>query len=477
MKYFIVVTLLFINTLLFSSDKLYIIPIHGNIEPALTVFIRNGIDKADRENAHILFDINTFGGRVDSALQIATLIGSVKDRETIAYIPADPEGLGVSWSAGALISFSCKQIYMAEGTSIGAAAPVYFTPEGSQPAGEKTVSAVRTQMASLAEKNGYPGIVALAMVDEDIVLYEEIVDSKPVLKGKDDLIDEDKAKIICPKGKLLTFSAKQMEYYGLSKATVSDFSQILKAMNIKEQDVTVLKPNIPDKLVSILTSTTVLGLLMTLGLITLYLALTSPGFGLLGTIGVISFATVFIGGQLLGTLGSLELLLFILGVALLAVEIFLIPGFGITGTLGLISILSSVILSQQDFFLPKWQWQWDIFNRNLITVFISVIGSFIVITILMALFPRISLFNHLILASPKSRPKKGIKEPVDIEESKILEGVTLTSLRPIGKALIDGRVLVVESQGKYIEKDVPIVTVWRSGNRIVVEEKADETSI
>lgn len=475
MKQLFIILIILLKVSLFTQEKLYIIPIHGDIEPSLTVFIRNSIDEAKKADAHILFDINTFGGRVDSALQIATLIGSVKNKKTIAYIPADPEGLGVSWSAGALISFSCKQIFMAEGTSIGAAAPVYMTPEGTQSAQEKTVSAVRVQMASLAEKNGYPPIVALAMVDKDVELHEIVVNGSPSLLSKEELPPDVKSKIICAEGKLLTLTAKQMEYYGLSKKTVSSLDELLTELDIDKKNVTRLEPDIPDQIVAFLTSTAVLGLLMTLGLVTLYLELTSPGFGLMGTIGIIAFAIVFAGGQLLGTLGSVELLLFLIGIILLAVEIFLIPGFGVTGTLGIISIALALILSQQDFFIPEWEWQWEIFNRNILVVISSIIGSFITITILMALFPRVSLFNRLILNTTQTSNISTKEE--EKEEKPISNGITLTKLRPVGKIRIGNEILIGESDGKFINKDTPIRIINRIGNRIIVREDSNETTL
>ena len=168
----------------------YVIPIHGEIEPSRMIFVRRGIEKAEAAGAeYIVFDIDTFGGRVDSALQIATLIGSARSATTIAFVPAAAEGTGVSWSAGALISFACNEIYMAPGTSIGAAAPVYQTQTGMEMADEKTVSAVRTQMAALAEKNGYPKSVAFAMVDLDIELVEVYLDDDIILTSTDDIPD------------------------------------------------------------------------------------------------------------------------------------------------------------------------------------------------------------------------------------------------------------------------------------------------
>lgn len=476
-KYLIIIFLILSSNLISQDRNLYIIPIEGNIEPSLTVFIRNGIEEAKKNNSDILFKINTFGGRVDSALQIATLIGAVESN-TVAYIPADPESLGVSWSAGALITLSCKTIYMAEGTSIGAAAPVYMSPEGAQAAEEKTVSAVRVQMAALAEKNGYPKEVALAMVDKDIELHEVVINNKPVLKTKQDLNEGEKGKIICPEGKLLTLTAKEMEYYGVSKGTYSDFGKLLDELGVEESNTIYIEQNIPDRIVSFLTSTTFLGILMTVGLVTLYLALTSPGFGLLGAIGIISFAIIFVGGQLLGTLGSFELILFLLGITLLIIEIFVIPGFGITGISGIICIALSLILSQQDFIVPEWQWQWDLFNRNILITIISILSSAILIFILMSLFPRIPIFNKLILDQPVKTniPEKEIMDS-NYKEMVGLKGVAVTKLRPVGKIKIEERIYIGKSQNKFIEKDKVVEILSNDANSLIVREVENETPV
>ncbi len=166
----------------FEPALVTVIPIIGEIDRAQVVLIRRGIEEA-RENGseYIIFEIDTFGGRVDSALQITTLIGAQQDAVTIAYVTISAEGTGVSWSAGALISFACDMIFMAPGTSIGAATPVIQQRDGSvQTGSEKTVSAIRTQMAALAEKNGYSRAIALAMVDPDIEIFEVLRDDELV---------------------------------------------------------------------------------------------------------------------------------------------------------------------------------------------------------------------------------------------------------------------------------------------------------
>ena len=341
----ILLSIFLIGPFLYAQENQYdaaLIPIEGEINPFQVVFLRRSIDKAREAGAeHLIFSINTFGGRVDSALQIATLIGSLDELDTVAYIPAEPESVGVSWSAGALISFASNSIYMAPGTSIGAAAPVFQSSEGMQPAGEKTVSAVRTQMAALAEKNGYPPGVALAMVDQDIELtavrenegYKFI--TRTITDSDESVAEEEpESTVLSPAGKLLTLTAGQMEEYGISNGTVRNIDELQTRLEV--DSLMRLQPSSADRVVNLLTSAAVASLLLTVGLLALYLEISSPGFGIPGTIAITAFALMFLSSGLLGTLSSIELLLFLAGIVLLIVEVFLIPGFGVAGISGLI---------------------------------------------------------------------------------------------------------------------------------------------
>ena len=113
-----------------SGNSLFVLPIEGDIEPSTAVFVQRRAEQALAAGASVIvFSIDTFGGRVDSALRISAFIGSIRDAKTVAFVGAGIGGMGVSWSAGALIALSCSEIYMAPGTSIGAAAPVVASPE------------------------------------------------------------------------------------------------------------------------------------------------------------------------------------------------------------------------------------------------------------------------------------------------------------------------------------------------------------
>jgi membrane-bound serine protease (ClpP class) len=477
-----------------TGSAVYVVPIHGNIEPAMTALIRRHVTTAlDKGAGVIIFDIDTFGGRVDSALQISSFIGSIAKAKTFAYVRSGPEGMGVSWSAGALIAMSCSAVYMAPGTSIGAAAPVLMGADGqTQPAGEKTVSALRAQMAALAEKNGHPVALALAMVDQDVELYEMEEGGKvrAVTLAEAERLEKEKpkrvvrGKIISAKGKLLSLTAGEAERYGLSAGTVSDFPALMEKLGVPGEPV-ILKESLADKIVGLITSSPVQGILILIGLVALFLEISTPGFGIPGTIAVICFLTIFGGNSLLGTVGSLELILFLIGVGLLAVEIFILPGFGIAGISGIALIGMSLVFSMQDFIIPGISWEWDILYRNLITVISGLFAGLMGIGILALAAPKLHFFDGLTLktvirgTSGGRIPEEGESDDDRSQDTERpdediprglpgTKGTAVSVLRPSGRAEIGGRVYSVETEGRFVEEGTPVEVVRVRGNRIVV---------
>jgi len=477
-----------------GSASVWVIPIKGDIEPAISAFIRRASQNALAEGAStIIYEIDTFGGRVDTALQISSFIGSLKNIRTIAWIRSGPESMGVSWSAGALIALSCQDIVMSTGTSIGAAAPVTIGPDGQmEPTGEKTVSAVRSQMAALAEKNKHPVLLALAMVDQDLEVWYVQINGENRLVNSVELESLEKnsankvvrKNLVSGKGKLLSLTAGDAQKYGLARAIADDSSELIQKLEITGE-ITELKPNTADQIVSVLTSGAVQSLLILLGLVMLFLEINSPGFGIPGVVAIISFVTVFGLNALLGTVGSLELILFLIGVALLAVEIFIIPGFGITGISGLVLIGFSLVFSRQDFIIPSLPWQWEIFGRNVIFVSIGIILAIAAIAVIALMGPRLKIFDRLTLKT-KIEGTAGGPDPEHAGTS-VLEaaramseaeenygdllgkkGTSVSTLRPSGKAEFDGKIYVVEADGSFIEPKKTVEVIRVRGNRIIV---------
>jgi len=475
-----------------EGSSVYVIPIKGDIEPSTAVFVRRNAEAALRAGAKILvFDIDTFGGRVDSALRISSYIGSIRGARTVAFVSSGPESMGVSWSAGALIAFSASAIYMAPGTSMGAAAPVIMSPDGqSQGAGEKTVSAVRSQMAALAEKNGHPPLLALAMVDADVELIELSVAGETRLATAEETASLEKSRpgqvervrTVSAKGKLLSLTAGEAERYGLSEGTVADLDALASLLGSPGPAVEV-SPSGADQVVVFITSGGVQALLILIGLVALFLEINSPGFGLPGTVAIIAFFTLFGTNALMGSVGSLEIILFILGIGLLAVEIFILPGFGVAGISGIVLIGAALVFSMQDFVIPTVSWEWDLLGRNVMTVVAGLLAGIAGIGVLALAGPRIKLFDRLMLKTTiegTAGGALGADAEAPAPPASPLEGrrgVARTVLRPSGRAEIDGVAYSVETEGLFLPEGTPVRVLKVRGSRIVVGPDAGNSDI
>ena len=327
-----------------KSDVIVLCPIEGDIEPGVLVLVERAVEEARDLNAKaIIFKINTFGGRVDSAVEIADAIGKASCR-TIAFI----EGKGAI-SAGALISFGCDDIIMMDNVNIGAAAPVYQTSEGMETAGEKSISFMRAKMRALAEANGHNADIAQAMVDMDIELrgfvneqgkYEVYaVDTdgkdtssakKPELESLQKVIDsvtknlpidvtvtpkdseedgedsdeadaadvgtvvyDDGSELVLASGKLLTLTPKEAIKYGVIEATVESVDEAVTHFMLGGGTYHIVEPNWAELTFRFLTSPTIAGLLLMLGMGGLYLEVRTPGFGLPGIVGITCLCLFF----------------------------------------------------------------------------------------------------------------------------------------------------------------------------------------
>jgi membrane-bound serine protease (ClpP class) len=509
-----------------ESGTVWIIPVKGDIEPSLSAFVRRETRNAlDGGAKFIIFEIDTFGGRVDSALQITSTIMSIQNARTVAWVQNSGESMGVSWSAGALIALSCAEIYMANGTSMGAAAPVTVGADGSTEAtGEKTVAAVRSQMAALAERNGHPVGIALAMADFDVELWEVLVDGKVqalTLNELERLEREETApvqrvQVISAPGKLLSLTAGEAFRYGLTAGIADDRNSLLSFIGAGGE-ITESSPGVADTVISLLTSAPVQAILIILGLIMIFLEINTPGFGIPGTVAVICFLVVFGSGTLLGRVGSLELILFLAGIGLLAVEIFVLPGFGVMGISGIVLIGLSLVFSMQDFILPRFDWEWSLFGRNIVVVIIGIIVAITGIALIALMGPRIRLFDRLTLKTRITGTASGpltAGGPLDVDDSFVViggpqsesggreagraaapaggegtavppellpeddedyrkllgkTGIAASTLRPSGKAEIEGRLYSVEGDGVFIESGKPVKVVRVRGNNIIVQ--------
>ena len=309
------------SAIIFAEDvnkKIYVVPIQDVIDLGIPSLVSRGISLAESNNADmIIFDIDTFGGRVDAATQIKDSISST-NIETIAFINRR------AISAGSLISLSCDKIYMTDGATIGASSVVDMS--GSKQS-EKSQSYMREEMAATAEKSGKNPNIARGMVDEELSFEYLVVDGDSL---KVDDIEGRK------EGKLITLTTELALKYGIADGKGETIEELLSSLEINEYDITTVDENWSENVVRILTNPTVSSLLTTFGTIGVISELYSAGWGIGGTIGIICLTLALGAGYLTQLASSTDILIILLGILLLFVEAVAIPGFGIFGITGII---------------------------------------------------------------------------------------------------------------------------------------------
>lgn len=430
-----------------AGQTVLIVPIHGTIEPGLVPYIRRAL--AENPNPTIvIFDVDTFGGRVDAATEIRDTLLSIKV-PTVAFIHRR------AISAGALISLATDHLVFSEGASMGAATPIQQSPGGeAQAVGEKMVSYMRAEMRATAEAKGRSGDLAEAMVDADVAIDGVI-----------------------PHGKLLTVTTELAEKLGLSSARHDDREALLKALGLEK--ATVIEPvaNWAEQVARFLTNPAVSGILMLVGMLGLYLELSTPGVGLPGFVGVLALAAFFGGHMIVALAGWEEILLFVLGLGFLAVEVFIIPGFGVTGVVGLALLGTSLVMAMVD--LP-WgvAMESGIMTTALTTVLIAILGSVALFFIVLRYLPDTRFASGLMLRTSLA----GAEAPIEQESGgrgplqHLLgrTGVAETDLRPAGKVRIGTAIHDVVGQMAWIDRGTPVRVVDVDGVRVMVARVEDD---
>lgn len=433
-----------------TRDVVYIIPIKKMIEPALLYVIRRGVDEATGSNAAaIIFAMDTPGGRVDATQDILTIINKT-DIPTYTFVESE------AFSAGAIIAMGTEHIYMAPGSVIGAATPMMMSPMGGaqempDEVQEKMTSAVAALVRAAAEQGGHDPELAEAMVRADM---------EYVVNGE----------VISEKGRLLTLTNEEAsQLVGeeqrplLSEGTVEDIDALLEAIGLPDAEIRMLEVTGAERLARVIASFA--PILMMIGLGGLWLEFKTPGFGVFGILGISCLLLFFLGHHIAGLAGYEDILILLIGIGLLALEIFVIPGFGVAGVGGIALIFISLISMMVENVPGEWRpisFSPDTFAMPILKTTIGFAGSVILVMVAGRFLPQTRLFSMLTLAEVSPDPTE--------EESLVgQEGIVHSDLRPSGTAYFNDRKLDVVTHGDYIARDTPVRIVEVHGSRIVVE--------
>ena len=411
------------------SDVVYRVPIKGTIDLGLPPFIQRTLEDAESNEATaVIFDINTFGGRVDAATQIKDAILGA-DILTIAFINRR------AISAGALISLSCEKIYMTGGGLIGAATAVDMTGKKGS---EKVISFMREEMASTAEKRGRSKEIARGMVDEELTFTHLVIGGDSIkvddIEGRKD-------------GKLISLTTEQALKYKIADGTAENMEALLDSLGYSSVQTIETTENWSEAIVRFLTNPVVASLLTTFGFLGILFELQSPGWGIPGFVG-------------------LACLLFVLtGLALILLEVLVIPGFGIAGLGGIGLMIYGLYL----LLLPDIPVGEEVLGQAMDGFLIGLVGAVIGLVLLVKLMIKTKFWEQL--TAPDTQKKEdGYSNTLGWESLQGETGIADTDLHPSGWVRVKDQRIFVVSEGEFIEEGKEIKILSVDGNRVLVRE-------
>ncbi|QFF99482.1 nodulation protein NfeD [Psychrobacillus glaciei] len=410
-----------------SADTpiVYKIPIYKEVEKGLYAFLKRSIHEAEEAGADaIILEINTPGGFVDSAEKIVNLLDSTSIRK-IAYINSE------ALSAGAYLALHTDEIYMSPGGTIGAAAVI---DSSGNTADKKANSAWKAKMINAAELTGKNPIYAQAMADETVHL----------------------PKYRAPSGELLTLTSSEALEVGYSNGTVRSLKELLEITNLANAKIVETEETFTELLARFITNPIVVPILLSIASLGLIVELYSPGFGVAGTMGLISLVLFFFGHLVAGLAGYEAIIIFVIGIILIIAEFYL-PG-GISGILGAAAIIFSIILAGGNIFLMC------------ISVLIALTVAIVGMVIIMKFFGKqLKALNKIILSDATTTEQGYVSNENRLELiGKI--AVTMTPLRPAGSIRIHDERIDAVSDGSFVERDKHVIIIKVEGSRIVVRE-------
>lgn len=348
-------------------------------------------------------------------------------------------------SAGALISIACDSIYMAPGSNIGAATVVMGGSGEAAP--DKYQSYMRSMMRSTAEVNHRDPRIAEGMVDQEIAL---------------DSIKE--------QGKVITFTSKEAIKFGYCEGEKNSIQEVLLATGYGEAAVEKFELNWAEKTIAYFLNPAISGVLILLILGGIYYELQAPGLGFPSIVSLVAALLYFTPFYLNGLAANWEILLFVVGLVLLGLEIFVIPGFGVVGISGLVAILLSLflVMLNNDFFDFSFVPEKSIIQAGVVSV-LGLLGFIGILFWGLSHLPNSKRLDKVslqdTLSSQAGYTTAGLQTDLIGKQ-----GTVVNELRPVGKIQVAGELYSAISRGAFLPKGCQVVVLAIEINNLVVKE-------
>ena len=424
-----------------DTTSIYVFDIKEEIAPPVWRTTQLAFEQAKKRNADvILIDMDTYGGQVDMA-------DSIRTRILRSKIPVIVIINNNAASAGAFISLACDSIYMHPGSTIGAATVV---DQSGKPVPDKYQSYMRSKMRATATINGRDPDMAEAMVDPDKYI-PGVIDS----------------------GKVLTFTSTEAMQHGFCEGEVNSLEEAIQKAGFKEYTISKYQAKSTDKIIGFLINPAISGILILIIVGGIYFELQTPGVGFPIIASLAAAILYFTPYYLEGLTENWEIVVFIAGVILVGLEIFVIPGFGIAGISGIAFMITGLTLAMVE--NVGFDFTWVPTGKIVIalsTVFVSVSLSIAGGIFFLPTLIRKSPVKGIVLNN-KQNAEAGYTSSFSEYEKLIgLEGITYTDLRPSGKVMINNELYDTASIEGFIEKGTAVVVIKYHGAQLFVRKNA-----
>jgi membrane-bound ClpP family serine protease len=458
------------------------IEVTGTINSSLAETLERRIRRAIAQQANfIILQLECGGGDTQTAFDLAEFLRTRTDDSgqnkvmTVAYYTDRAH------DTATFLALGCTEIVMDKDAKLGEFGGILAERPQFQ-------DAIGKALETLLNEQGITPLLARGMVDPDLVLHRvrsrtgpvvhKVIDGAQFDKEKDKWLEEGRIK---GQDELLAMSAKLAEELGITEFVVDGTPRetlplIYDHYGLDKEHVHVAGPDWLDDVAAFLRLPAVSLMLVMIGIAGLVLELKMPGVGLPAVISAICFILYFwANSRMNGNFTVLALLLFVLGLILIGLEVFVVPGLGVTGISGIVLMIISlglVTLVKK----PETTQEWLDFGTTISKLALALIGAVAAAFVLGWYLPHIPYANRLVLAPPADADLTLEDEDGEIRhESSLADllgaiGVAATPLRPAGKANIGEQFVDVVAEGSYVAEGTRVQVVEIEGNRVVVKE-------
>lgn len=460
----------------------YVIRIEGALNAGHMALFQRAAASAKATDALLIVVLDTPGGAITRMTAFAESI----DREVQDGLRIAGWVDGQAMSAGTWIAITCNSLYMKSRSTIGSATAVQIGPDGMRAAEEKIASAYRAWVRGWAEDHGRDPLLAQAMIDMTTEVRRVKIDGvEQLISGElwDDMVQRgdtpELINTVVRSDELWALTGTEAIDFGFADALAESVDEVMAkegfaGMRSEQLDFTRAESWLAKVWEMRL-------LLLFLGLFFGYVELKVPGFGIPGILSLLCFGVMFAGQYLVGLADIPHIVLAVLGVVLVAVELFLVPGFIWPGLVGALCLIVGLLLSQVGPGVSLSDgWHREILFDASFQLAATAALALLAIWLFSKYLPDTPVLGRMVLAGGGGTSADALPEARDEDRSRARVGalgVAGTAMRPVGKVSLDGDSGGIDHEARaesgVIDKGQRVEVVEVQAGRLVVRLVSD----